>query len=69
MDCREDMQIDMPTLKIFARCPNPLMAPESCRTKGVHPPTEEQKIKYAEMRQYEDALRAERRTNAGSEEL
>jgi len=41
MRCLDDLHIDTPTKQIWAACMNPLMIPQSCRTKGVHPPTKE----------------------------
>ncbi|CAD7924749.1 unnamed protein product [Amoebophrya sp. A120] len=61
MRCMNNLHIDMSTTKIFAKCPNPLMVPESCRSKGIYPPTEEQKEQYRQEHAYEEELRAQRR--------
>merc|ERR1719359_344311 len=33
-----DLDIDAPSNIMWERCMNPLLIPESCRTKGIHPP-------------------------------
>merc|ERR1740130_67126 len=37
-ECLEDLDIDAPSHIMWDRCMNPLLIPESCRTKGIHPP-------------------------------
>jgi len=59
-ECLPDLHIDTPTTKIFSKCPNPLMVPESCRTKGVHPPNAEQKEQYRAEHLFEQQLKQER---------
>uniref|UniRef100_A0A7S2ICS9 Uncharacterized protein n=1 Tax=Alexandrium andersonii TaxID=327968 RepID=A0A7S2ICS9_9DINO len=33
-----DLDIDAPSDVLWNACMNPLLVPESCRTKGIHPP-------------------------------
>mmetsp|Transcript_79203 Transcript_79203/g.153168 ORF Transcript_79203/g.153168 Transcript_79203/m.153168 type:complete len:149 (+) Transcript_79203:64-510(+) len=33
-----DLSIDAPSEVLWKACMNPLLIPESCRTKGIHPP-------------------------------
>mmetsp|Transcript_10319 Transcript_10319/g.29921 ORF Transcript_10319/g.29921 Transcript_10319/m.29921 type:complete len:115 (-) Transcript_10319:61-405(-) len=33
-----DLDIDAPSEVMWAACMNPLLIPDSCRTKGIHPP-------------------------------
>ncbi|CAE7242814.1 unnamed protein product [Symbiodinium sp. CCMP2592] len=33
-----DLDIDAPSEVMWNACMNPLLVPESCRTKGIHPP-------------------------------
>mmetsp|Transcript_30986 Transcript_30986/g.70917 ORF Transcript_30986/g.70917 Transcript_30986/m.70917 type:complete len:99 (+) Transcript_30986:76-372(+) len=33
-----DLDIDAPADLMWRSCMNPLLIPESCRTKGIHPP-------------------------------
>ncbi|CAD7943749.1 unnamed protein product [Amoebophrya sp. A25] len=61
MECMENLHIDTKTTRIFSKCPNPLLIPESCRTKGVHPPTEAQKQQYMKEHIYEESLRKQNR--------
>eukprot|EP00929_Paragymnodinium_shiwhaense_P076653 TRINITY_DN39444_c0_g1_i1.p1 TRINITY_DN39444_c0_g1~~TRINITY_DN39444_c0_g1_i1.p1 ORF type:complete len:129 (+),score=7.48 TRINITY_DN39444_c0_g1_i1:55-387(+) len=37
-ECLEDLHIDAPSDVLWSRCMNPLLIPDSCRTKGIHPP-------------------------------
>ncbi|CAE8600776.1 unnamed protein product [Polarella glacialis] len=33
-----DLHIDTPSEALWKACMNPLLIPDSCRTKGIHPP-------------------------------
>ncbi|CAK9071564.1 unnamed protein product [Durusdinium trenchii] len=33
-----DLDIDAPSEALWSACMNPLLIPDSCRTKGIHPP-------------------------------
>mmetsp|Transcript_25178 Transcript_25178/g.60971 ORF Transcript_25178/g.60971 Transcript_25178/m.60971 type:complete len:83 (-) Transcript_25178:37-285(-) len=36
-----DLSIDAPSEALWGACMNPLLIPDSCRTKGIHPPKKE----------------------------